>query len=115
MRNGNSKRQTARIGSSVASLDIRSTGDIGKDSITNEGDNTGAPAMNPTDATLRTVFDMFKRLGNKKTSAVSGSDEEEQAMEEWHTVAMVMDRVMLVVFTVLVLVMYAALFGRVPS
>ena len=115
MRKGNSKLPRARTGSSVAPLVIRSTSDIGKDSMTHEGDNTGAPAMNPTDATLRTVVDMFKRLGKKKTSADSDSDEEEQAMNEWQTVAMVMDRVMLVVFTVLVLIMYAALFGRVSS
>ena len=113
MRKGNSKLPRARTGSSVAPLVIRSTGDIGKDSMTHEGDNAGAPATNPTDATLRTVVDLFKRLGKKKTNTDSHSDEEEQAMNE--TVAMVMDRVMLVVFTVLVLIMYAALFGRVSS
>ena len=92
-----------------------SSGHVGNTWSTDEGDSAGAPSTNPTDATLSMVVDLFKRLGKKKTNTDSGSDEEEQAMDEWQTVAMVMDHVMLVVFTVLVLIMYAALFGRVSS
>ena len=92
-----------------------SSGHVDNTWSTDEGDSAGAPSTNPTDATLSMVVDLFKRLGKKKTNTVSHSDEEEQAMEEWQTVAMVTDRVMLVVFTVLVLIMYAALFGRVSS
>ena len=94
---------------------IASTSHVGNTWLTNEGDSTGAPSTNPTDATLRTVVDLLKKWGKKKTSTDPVSDEEEQAMDEWQTVAMLMDRVMLVVFTVLVLIMYAALFGHVPS
>ena len=114
-RNGSSKRPLTRKGSSVAPMVIASTSHVGNTWLTNEGDSTGAPSTNPTDATLRTVVDLLKKWGKKKTSTDPVSDEEEQAMDEWQTVAMLMDRVMLVVFTVLVLIMYAALFGHVPS
>ena len=107
---GNSKRPMT--GSSVAPMVFTSTSHVGNTWSTDEGDSTGAPSTNPTDATLHTVVDLLKKWGKKKTSTDSGSDEEDQAIEKWQTVAMVTDRVMLVVFTVLTLIMYTTLFSR---
>ena len=103
---------TRPISSSVAPMVFTSTSHVGNTWSTDEGDSTGAPSTNPTDITLYTFVDLLKKLGKKKTSADPGSDEEEQAMDEWQTVAMVIDRVMLVVFAVLTLIIYATIFRR---
>ena len=99
-------------GSSVAPMVITSTSHVGNTWSTDEGDSEGAPSTNPTDVTLHTVVDLLKKWGKKKSIKDSGSDEEDLAIEEWQTVAMVTDRVMLVVFTALTLIIYTTIFSR---
>ena len=106
---GNSKRP---MSSSVAPMVFTSTSHVGNTGSTGEGNSTEAPSINPTDVTLHTFVDLLKKWAKKKTSTDPGSDEEEQAMDEWHTVAMVTDHVMLVVFTVLTLIIYTVIFSR---
>ena len=67
------------------------------------------PPKEPTDPAVRKIIDLLK------TRKDGNDDESEQAIVEWQMVAMVADRVMLVVFTLLVLVVCTALFGGAPT
>ena len=107
---GNAHSQTPRARSSVDVLGC--TLDDGDRSRCN------TPPVDPKDPATRKITDLLteqRAYSSQKTGKVENDVQSDQGLIEWQTVAVVADRVMLVVFTLLVLIAYTALFGSVPT
>ena len=119
MRNGNAHTQSSRSGSSAA-LFVNPSSNHTYAWTTDDGDrgHCGTPHKELTDPAVQKILDLLKEqrahsLQNTKNN--ENDDESDQAIVEWQMVAMVADRVMLVVFTLVVLVVCTALFGGAPT
>ena len=107
---GNAHSQTPRARSSVDVLGC--TVDDGDRSRCN------TPPVDPKDPATRKITDLLteqRAYSSQKTGKVENDVQSDQGLVEWQTVAVVADRVMLVVFTLLVLIAYTVLFGSVPT
>ena len=116
--NGKNHSPTQCAGSSVALFKNKSSNQThAKTTDDRDHGHCDNAHKEPTDSTIRKIVDLLKeqRAHTKKTGTDENDVESDQAMVEWQTVAMVADRVMLIVFTVLVLVVYTALFGGAPT
>ena len=111
MRNDKKHSLTSRASSSVAVLASTSPNHIGNAWATDNGDHSrcNIPPKEPTDPPIQKILDLLK------TRTDGNDDESDQATVEWQMVAMVADRVMLVLFTLLVLIVCTALFGGAPT
>ncbi len=86
------------------------------DDGTREQGHCHIPLSDSTDIAIQNIMRLLHELRPSHfTRKAEPEDACEQAQIEWQLVAMVADRVMLVMFTALVLVVCAVLFGRAPT
>jgi len=118
-RNGSAKTLASRANSSVA---LFAANHVNNAWTKNEADkdysNSDAKPKESADPTLGQILDLLKEQrshSKKKTGSDDHDHETDIAMTEWQMVAMVADRVMLIVFTLVALIVTTALFGGAPT